>query len=183
MTARFNLAGFTGAGYDRGASIAKHASWLLVSGLLTNHWWCPPSLRASILRAFGAQLGPGAFIRHRVRIHLPWKLSVGAHSWVGEGAWILNLEPVTIGSDTCISQGVFLCTGSHDHHSPTFEYDNAPIRIGDGVWVAAQATVLRGVTIGDNATIGAQALVIRDVEPDEVVLAPPAHTHRRGGSR
>lgn len=180
MTARFNLAGFTGAGYHRGASVGKHIAWLVVSGLFTNHWWCPPSLRAVVLRAFGAQLAPGAFIRHRVRIHLPWKLSVGANSWVGEGVWILNLEPVTIGANTCISQDVFLCTGSHDHRSPTFEYDNAPISIGDGVWIATRATVLRGVTVGDNATIGANALVVRNVDADEIVLAPTAHTHRPG---
>jgi hypothetical protein len=38
----------------------------------------------------------------------------------GEEAWILNLEPVSIGHDTGISQGVFLRTGSNDMASPTF---------------------------------------------------------------
>ncbi len=174
MAARFDLAGFTGAGYSRGGSVLKQIAWLTISGVFLNHWWCPPSVRASVLRAFGADIGPGVLIRHRVRIHWPWKLSVGAHSWVGEGTWILNLEPVTIGANTCISQDVFLCTGSHDHRSPTFEFDNAPIRIGDGAWVATRATILRGVTVGDNATVGATALVFKDVADGEIVLAPVA---------
>ncbi|MCE1174094.1 MAG: hypothetical protein LWW77_05735 [Propionibacteriales bacterium] len=174
MAARFDLAGFTGAGYSRGGSVIKQVAWLTVSGVFLNHWWCPPSVRASVLRAFGATIGPGVLIRHRVRIHWPWKLTVGAHSWVGEGTWILNLEPVTIGANTCISQDVFLCTGSHDHRSATFEFDNAPIRIGDGAWVATRATILRGVTIGDNATVGATALVFKDVADGEIVLAPVA---------
>jgi putative colanic acid biosynthesis acetyltransferase WcaF len=78
----------------------------------------------------------------------PWKLTVGENTWIGEDAWILNLEPVTIGHDVCISQGVFVCAGSHDMTSATFEYDNGPIAIGDEVWVGAQAMILRGVTVG-----------------------------------
>jgi putative colanic acid biosynthesis acetyltransferase WcaF len=180
MTARFDLAGFTGAGYSRGGSVIKQVAWLLTSGLFTSHWWCPPSVRATLLRAFGATLGANVLIRHRVRIHWPWKLTVGANSWIGEGTWILNLEPVTIGANTCISQEVFLCTGSHDHKSATFEFDNAPITIGDGAWVAARATVLRGVRIGDNATVGASALVVQDVADSQVVLAPTAKPRRPG---
>jgi putative colanic acid biosynthesis acetyltransferase WcaF len=181
MTARFDLSGFTGAGYERGGSTAKQIAWLLTSGLLLSHWWCPTGLRASVLRLFGAQIGTGVRIRHRVRIHWPWKLTVGQNSWIGEGTWILNLEPVNIGANTCISQDVFLCTGSHDHHSPTFEFDNAPITIGSGTWIAARATVLRGINIGDNATVGANALVVTDVGDNEVVLAPaaqPPKSHR-----
>jgi putative colanic acid biosynthesis acetyltransferase WcaF len=180
MAARFDLAGFTGAGYSRGGSAIKQVAWLLTSGLVTQHWWCPPSVRAKVLRAFGATVGPNVLIRHRVRIHWPWKLTVGENSWIGEGTWILNLEPVTIGANSCVSQDVFLCTGSHDHASPTFEFDNAPIVIGDGAWVAARATVLRGVHIGDNATVGANALVVRDVADGQVVLAPTARPRSQG---
>jgi putative colanic acid biosynthesis acetyltransferase WcaF len=109
-----------------------------------------------------------------VRIHWPWKLVIGDNSWVGEGAWILNLEPVIIGDDVCISQDVLLCTGSHDRHSPTFEFDNAPIRINDGVWVATRATILRGVEIGEDAVVGATALVTSNVPAGALVRAPRA---------
>ncbi|OZF04153.1 MULTISPECIES: DapH/DapD/GlmU-related protein [Nocardiaceae] len=169
-----SLAGFTGAGYDKGRPLLVQALWLTVSTVFLGRWWCPNSVRVATLRAFGAQIGPGVLVRHGVRIHWPWKLSIGADSWVGEDVWILNLEPVTIGANTCISQGVLLCTGSHDRRSPTFEFDNAPIIVGSSVWIAARATVLRGVTIGDDATVGATALVTRDVLPGAVVLAPPS---------
>ena len=127
-----------------------------------------------MLRAFGATVGNGVLIRHRVRIHWPWKLSIGDNTWVGEEAWLLNLEPIMIGSDACISQGVLLCTGSHDRHSPTFEFDNAPITVGDRVWIGARTTVLRGVSIGSDALIGACALVVKDVAEGSTVLAPRA---------
>lgn len=173
------LAGFTGVGYDRGRPAHIQVLWLAVSGLVLTRWWCPNRLRVRILRAFGATIGENALIRHRVRIHWPWKLTVGADSWIGEDTWILNLEPVTIGSDVCISQAVLLCTGSHDRRSPTFEFDNAPIDIGDGAWIAARATVLRGVTIGADAVVGATALVTSDVDAGATVLAPRAQERSR----
>jgi putative colanic acid biosynthesis acetyltransferase WcaF len=171
---RRRLDQFTGAGYDKGRPPAVQVLWLLASGLVVRRWWCPAGLRTAILQAFGATLGTGVLIRHDVRIHWPWKLAVGDHSWIGEGTWILNLEPVTIGAQVCISQEVLLCTGSHDRTSPSFEFDNAPIRVEDGAWVAARATVLRGVTVGADAVVGATALVTRDVPPGGTVLAPRA---------
>jgi|EndMetStandDraft_6_1072998.scaffolds.fasta_scaffold00247_7 putative colanic acid biosynthesis acetyltransferase WcaF len=173
-TAR-NLAGFTGAGYDRGRSLPWQIAWLTVSGLIVMRWWCPTRVRISILRLFGAKIGTGVNLRHNVRIHWPWKLSIGDHSWIGEDTWILNLEPVVIGSHVCISQDVLLCTGSHDRRSPTFEFDNGPITIDDGAWVAARATVLRGSVIGRDAVIGATALVAgTKVAPGGVMVAPVA---------
>lgn len=175
MTRR-RLAGFTGAGYSPGRPVVVQALWLLVSGLVTSRWWCPASVRVAVLRAFGARIGARTNIRHGVRIHWPWRLEVGDDSWIGEGAWLLNLEPIIIGSDVCVSQGVLLCTGSHDRRSPTFEFDNGPIVIADGAWVAARATVLRGVRIGADAVVGATALVVADVPDGAIVLAPRART-------
>jgi acetyltransferase-like isoleucine patch superfamily enzyme len=46
--------------------------------------------------------------------------------------------------------------------------------IGNDVWIARGAIVLRGVTIGDGAVIGAGAVVTRDVPPFTVVAGNPA---------
>lgn len=170
------LAGFTGTGYDKGRGRLWQVAWQLVSGLVVVRWWCPATVRVALLRAFGASIGSGVLIRHGVRVHWPWKLTVGDHCWIGQDAWLLNLEPVVLGRDVCLSQGVLLCTGSHDHRSPTFEFDNAPVRVEDGAWIAVRATVLRGVTVGRDAVVGACALVVRDVPPGATVLAPAAHT-------
>ena len=166
-----NLAGFTGAGYDVGRGLLWQAAWLWVSGAVLMRWWCPARLRVAVLRLFGAEIGANVLVRHRVRIHWPWKLAVGDNSWIGEGAWLLNLEPITIGSNVCVSQDTFICTGSHDRHSPTFEFDNGPILIEDGAWVAARAVVLRGVTVGSRSTVAASAVASRDVPADSIVWA------------
>jgi putative colanic acid biosynthesis acetyltransferase WcaF len=126
-------------------------------------------MRCAILRRFGAQIGKGVLIRHGVTIQWPWKLSIGDNSWIGTGAELYNLDDIVIGSDVCVSQHVFLCTGSHDRFSPTFDFDNGPIVIEDGAWVCARSTVLRGVTIGANSVVGATSLVHRDVPPNSIV--------------
>ena len=46
-----------------------------------------------------------------------------------------------------------------------------PIRIGDGVWIGANVTVLPGVTIGEHSTIAAGSVVNKDI---------PAHTLAMG---
>lgn len=176
-----DLRAFRGTGYDKGRGPLWQIAWLVTSSLLVTHWWCPVALRVAVLRAFGASVGSDVNLRHRVRIHWPWKLTIGDSCWIGEGVWILNLEPVTIGTQVCISQDVLLCTGSHDRRSPSFEFDNAPITVGDGAWVAARATVLRGVTIGAEATVGATALVTRDVPAGAVVLAPESSVRTTDG--
>ncbi|MGW0036387.1 putative colanic acid biosynthesis acetyltransferase [Gordonia sp. NPDC003376] len=171
-TREFVLHEFTGAGYDKGRSVVVQILWLSTQPVISQ-WWVPNRIRILVLRAFGARVGRGVLIRHGVRIHWPWKLTVGDDSWIGERVWILNLEPVTIGGNTCVSQDVLLCTGSHDRKSPSFEFDNAPISVGDSAWIATRATVLRGVTIGDRSVIGAASLVVKDV-PDGVVVMTPA---------
>jgi len=175
---RFALGQFTGEGYDKGRPWIIQLLWMMASQWLTMHWWCPNRLRLMVLRAFGAKIGSGVLIRYDAQIHWPWKLEIGDNSWVGAKSWILNLEKVTIGSNTCISQEVLLCTGSHDRRSHTFEFDNGPIAIGNSVWIATRATVLRGVRVGDGATVGATSLVVDDVPAGAVLLAPRSSIHK-----
>jgi putative colanic acid biosynthesis acetyltransferase WcaF len=162
-------------GYDKGRGFLWQASWFAVQNLVFGAWWCPGALRPKLLKFFGASIGENAFIRHRVRVLWPWKLTIGDNTLIGEDVWLLNLEQITIGSDVCLSQGAFLCTGSHDHRSPDFRYDNGPIEIRDGGWVAAQALILRGVTVGIGCVVGARAVVRHDVPDGENVGVNAVH--------
>ena len=160
--------------YDKGRGLLPQVLWIGVQGLIFTRVWCPNRVCIAILRAFGARIGAGVLIRHRVRIQWPWKLTIGDNSWVGTDVDLYNLDHITIGNDVCISQYAYVCTGSHDRRSPTFEFDNAPIVVEDGVWLCARSTVLRGVTVGANSTVAATAVVTRDVPPDSIVVPPPS---------
>ncbi|WP_198950425.1 putative colanic acid biosynthesis acetyltransferase [Kineosporia sp. A_224] len=142
-----SLRSFTGAGYDKGRNKVWQATWFAVMNMVFMKWWLPPRLRPPILRAFGAQIGDRVLIRHRVRVLWPWKLTIGDDCWIGEGVWLLNLEPITIEHDVCISQEALLCTGGHSHTDPAFAFRNRPISVRTGVWVAARALVAPGTVL------------------------------------
>lgn len=167
-----SLGAARGRSYDKGRGFAAQALWVAVSTLIFTKVWCPNRLRCAILRWFGAQIGEGVLIRHGVTVQWPWKLSVGDNSWIGVGTELSNLESIVIGSDVCISQRAYLCTGSHDRSSPIFEFDNGPIVIEDRAWLCARTTVLRGVTIGADSVVAATSLVSQDVPPRSIVRPP-----------
>jgi len=48
------------------------------------------------------------------------------------------------------------------------------IIIGDNVWIATRATILKGVIIGDGAVVAAGAVVTKDVPPFALVGGVPA---------
>jgi putative colanic acid biosynthesis acetyltransferase WcaF len=121
--------------------------------------------RIWLLRAFGARIGAGVRAKPRLRVKFPWRLQVGARSWIGEGVWIDNLAPVEIGADCCISQGAYLCTGGHDWSKQGFDLLVQPITISDAVWIGAKAIVGPGVTAGPGAVLALGSRATKDLEP------------------
>ena len=156
-------------GLDRGRPFVIEAIWHLTKCLLfLTPLPVPSRFKCSILRLFGARIGKGVVIKPQVKIHFPWKLTVGDFAWIGEDVFILNFEPVTIGSHCCISQRAFLCGGGHDYHQPDMPYRNGPITVEDGAWVGAQVFVANGVTIGTEAVITAGSVVTKNQPPKMV---------------
>jgi putative colanic acid biosynthesis acetyltransferase WcaF len=96
-------------------------------------------------------------------VKFPWRLAVGDHSWLGERVWIDNLGEVAIGTDCVLSQGVYLCTGSHDWSRESFDLIVKPIRIEDEVWVAARAMIGPGVEIGRGAVLTFGSVATQDL--------------------
>lgn len=134
----------------------------------------PSSLKVRLLRAFGAQVGDGVVIKPRVNIHMPWRITIGNHVWLGEEVFILNLAPVQIESHVCISQRAFLCTGNHDYRDPAFRYRNMPITVERGAWVGAQVFVGPGVTVGSECVLSAGAVVTKDTTAGMIYTGNPA---------
>jgi putative colanic acid biosynthesis acetyltransferase WcaF len=102
---------------------------------------------------FGADIGVGVVIKPSVRVKFPWRLAIGAHSWIGESVWIDNLEVVSIGNHCCISQGVYLCTGNHRWDKKTFDLECAPITIEDESWIGAFTLIGSGAYVEKAAVL------------------------------
>lgn len=170
-----DLSQFDNGGFQRGASRWTEVLWWVCRVLFFDHRIPVPSgVKRWILRRFGATIGKNVVIRSRVNITFPWRLSVGDSVWIGDEVCILSLDRVEIGSNVCLSQRSFLCTGSHDFHKSSFDLITAPIEIGSSSWVAAGAFVGPGVTIGPGALCAAGSVIMRNVGPRTVVAGNPA---------
>lgn len=164
--------------YSR-AEMLRRIGWVLGQGFFR----CSPrpcfAFRRVLLRLYGARIGRQVNVYPTARIEMPWLLSIGDWSSVGEGARLYNLGDLSLGRRVTVSQGAHLCGGTHDDRDPAMPLLRRPIRIGDDAWICADAFVGPGVTVGDGAVVGARAVAVRDVAPWTVVAGNPARFIRK----
>lgn len=107
------------------------------------------------------------------------KISIGDKTSVWYGTVISARHEITIGRHCAISWNCTII--DNDMHeiiysgdAPSSQARDAAVRIGDHVWIGAQAIVLKGVTIGENSIVAAGAIVTKDVPPYTLVAGAPA---------
>ena len=130
--------------------------------------------RIFLLKLFGAKVCWSSNVLPSCRIWAPWNLTMGAFACLSADVDCYTVAPITLGDNATVSQGVRLCTASHDITSKIMELTTDPITIGSNAWVAGWSIILPGVTIGEGAVVAAGAVVTKDVEPWTVVGGNPA---------
>ncbi len=153
---------FVGASFSRRNRMAR-VIWQIVWLLLFRP--SPPpahSWRCWLLRLFGAQIGFACHVYSDVEIWAPWNLQMAPYSCLGRRVICYSMASVSLGERVVVSQGVHLCTGSHDYESEQFQLFTRPISIGADAWVCAEAFVGPGVSIAPGAVIGARSVVVRE---------------------
>jgi len=130
--------------------------------------------RASFRTGGAVLLGPGV----EIVVSEGGSLSIGSGTLVNSGVKLLCWEELEIGEDCALAfDSVIMDTDFHELR-PAQRGQTAPVRIGDHVWVGAQARILKGVSIGDGAVIAAGSLVTRDVPSRALVGGVPARLIR-----
>ena len=102
-------------------------------------------------------------------------ITIGNDVFINAGCKFQDQGGIEIGDGSLIGHNVVLATLNHDlAPEKRQQLHPAPIRIGRGVWIGANATITSGVTIGDNAVVAAGAVVNRDIPANTVVGGVPA---------
>jgi len=137
------------------------------------------SLRAAAWRLAAKKIGHKVYIFSGVRLLFPGNVSIGNCCCINHGTDIGGVGGVEIGNYVLIGPNCQILTAHHKYTSwekpISYQWiDTAPVKIGDDVWIAANAVILPGVTVGRGAIIGAGAVVTKDVDPFAIVGGVPA---------
>ncbi len=169
------LQSYDNSWFDPGRSSLWRAAWFFLgSPVFRSHLLPSSSLRVSLLRLFGARIGERVVIRHDVNVKYPWHLVIGNDCWIGERVWIDSLTTVRVGSDVCVSQGAYLCTGNHNWSDPAFGLMIAPIQLNDGSWAGAKCLLTPGAVLGTGAVAAAGSVISGTVPDFEIYAGNPA---------
>lgn len=114
-----------------------------------------------------------------VRIECGYKavLKLGDGTYINHDSEIRCRHLVDIGKRVAIAYGVLI--QDSDYH-PIYENDGKEkpqtlaIKIGNDVWIGANAIILKGVTIGEGAIVAAGSVVTKDVPSHSLVAGNPA---------
>src|SRR5690606_21690972 len=171
-----DLSKFDPREFDRGASSLKFFIWHWVNVIFFISPFCPSSaIRCFLLRLFGAKVGKGVVIsKPGVNIKFPWRLHIGDHVWIGEGAWIYNLDEVTIGNHVNIAQGAMILTGNHNYKSVRFETIFEPVTIEDGVFIGAKSIVSPNVICRTHSVLAAGSVATSTLKEYRIYQGNPA---------
>ena len=164
--------------FDRGKPTWVIMLWWLLQAIafpLSLHNF--NGFRCYLLRLFGAEIGTGVVIRPSARFIFPWKVKIGNYSWIGDDVVFYSIDRITVGSHSVVSQKSYLCTGSHDINKSSFDLITAPIKIGNGVWIATDCFIAAGVNIGSNSVIGARSSVMKSIPQEQVAWGTPCKCH------
>jgi maltose O-acetyltransferase len=123
-----------------------------------------------------------------IMIEPPFFCDYGANITLGDTVFfnfncvILDVAPVTIGSNVLFGPNVQIYTATHpiDAAARRTGLEAArPIRIGSDVWIGGSVVINPGVSIGDRSVIGAGSVVTRDIPPDVFAAGNPCRVIRQ----
>jgi acetyltransferase-like isoleucine patch superfamily enzyme len=107
-------------------------------------------------------------------------LRIGRKVFINQCCTIYDMSGVDICDEVMVGPSVNIITSGHAlKPSERRAYVEAsPIVIEKGVWIAAGATIIGGVTIGENSVIAAGSVVTKDIPANSLAAGVPARVIR-----
>lgn len=170
-----------------GKELGMAEAWPKITTRLYNYWLdfelmvlnCVGQVPCKFVRHFfyglaGIKIGEGSTFHTWARFYKPKNITIGQDTIIGDHAFLDGREKLTIGSHTDIASGVMIYNSEHDINAADFHAVDAPVEIGDYVFIGPRAIILPGVKVGKGAIIAAGAVVTKDVPELAVVGGVPA---------
>lgn len=150
--------------------------------VMTATSWLPDllpflKLRGLLARPAFKKSGRNLQIARRVTINFTNRLEIGSSIFLATGCWLQARGGVVLEDGVQLGPYSVLATSDHTQVDESFRFGPsslAPIRICQGAWIAAHATVTNGVVVGRGAVLGANSVATRDIPPFVVAGGVPA---------
>lgn len=129
--------------------------------------------KAVLVRDLFGSAGTEPVVSPNFRCEFGRNIHVGDNFYANYDCVILDGAKVTIGDYVLFGPKVGLYTSNHLFDAKERQIGGCiakPITIGNRCWLAANVTVLPGVTIGNDVIIGAGSVVTHDI-PNNVIAA------------
>ncbi|MBV8462900.1 MAG: acyltransferase [Acidimicrobiales bacterium] len=111
-------------------------------------------------------------------------VSIGSRCLIGRGSHVVGHWEIVIGDDIQTGPYVYITDQNHTFDDPVVPIGRqwpteAPVRIGSGSWLGANAVILPGTQIGEHVVVAAGAVVRGEVPDRCVVAGVPARIVKR----
>ena len=130
------------------------------------------------LRGGELWLGDHVDVRARCVIGVSGRLRLAGPNLVQHGCTIHCDQAVSIGDHVGLGEYVTVVDSTHATDAPSgwfvHQLRTSPVHLASSVWVAAKATICRGVHLGPHAVVGANSVVVKDVAAGQFVSGVPA---------
>jgi acetyltransferase-like isoleucine patch superfamily enzyme len=140
-----------------------------VSGFVPFHLF-----RYLIYTLAGVKIHWTAHIHMGAQFFNPNGVEIGKGTIIGQNCFMDGRDKLKIGQYVDIASDVMIYNSEHDINSEFFEAVNAPVEIGDYVFIGPRVIILPGVKVGKGAVVGAGAVVTKDVPEYAIVGGVPA---------
>ena len=110
-------------------------------------------------------------------------ISVGRNVFVNQNCTFYDLGGLDIADDVMIGPNVSIITSGHplDPSRRRAFVVAKPVVLERNVWIAANVTIIGGVTVGENSVVAAGSVITKDVPPNTLVGGNPARVIRSIG--
>jgi maltose O-acetyltransferase len=139
--------------------------------------WPVLRLRGFLLRPAFKSCGRNLQVARRVTVNFSNRLEIGSDVFLAMGCWLHARGGIVLGDEVQVGPYAVLAAGDHTQVNGSYRFGPsvmAPIHIGPGAWIAAHATVTKGVAIGRGALLAANSVATRNVPPFTLAAGVPA---------
>lgn len=138
--------------------------------------------RFLVLRMFCKKI-QSIWIRSGTAFFFPENISIGRRVSINDNVFLNGYGGIEFGDDSGVAYGSALISEDHDISNPEILIKEQPkipgkITVGKNVWIAANCTILKGVTIGEGSVVAAGSVLTRSVPPFTLVGGNPARVIR-----